>query len=78
MSPMVSGVFSVHDGNMNRLLAPPNGAHLALASVALVARFVLGGIPLVGGLISFVLLIVILYQLARVAINMLRMRPAGA
>lgn len=64
------------DGTMTRLLAPPNGAHLALVLIALVARMVLGGIPVIGGLISFVLLVVILYLLARVAINMVRTSPS--
>lgn len=61
---------------MNRLLAPPNGAHLAVALIAFIARAVLGGIPLIGGLISFVLLLVILYHLARVAMNMIRTSPS--
>ncbi|MGI9594510.1 MAG: hypothetical protein ACR2QK_00035 [Acidimicrobiales bacterium] len=63
---------------MNRLLAPPNGAHLVMAFIALAARMLLGGIPIIGGLISFVLLLVILYHLARVAMNMIRMSPSRA
>lgn len=63
---------------MNRLLAPPNGAHLTVAAIALVARMLLGGIPIIGGLISFVLALVILYHLARVALNMVRMSPSRA
>ncbi|NNF53541.1 MAG: hypothetical protein HKN03_03760 [Acidimicrobiales bacterium] len=59
---------------MNRLLTAPNSGHLAMAVLAFIARAVLGGIPLVGGLISFVLLLVVLYNLAKVAMNM--MRPA--
>ena len=62
---------------MNRLFAPPNGAHLGIALLAFVARFVLGGIPLIGGVIAFVLLLVIIYQLVKVAMNMMRMRPTG-
>jgi hypothetical protein len=62
---------------MSRLFAPPNGAHLAVALIAFVARAVLGGIPLIGGLISFVLLLVILYHLARVALNLIRTAPAN-
>lgn len=73
---MVPAAAAIDDGTMNRLLAPPNGAHLMVALIALVARFLLGGIPIIGGLISFVLLLVILYQLARVALNMIRMRPS--
>ena len=38
---------------MNRLLTPPNSGHLAIAAVAMIARFVLGGIPVIGGLIGF-------------------------
>lgn len=62
---------------MNRLLTPPNGAHLGAALIALIARFVLGGLPIVGGLISFVLLLVILYHLAKVAMNMIRTSPSS-
>lgn len=62
---------------MNRLLSAPNSGHLAAALVALLARIILGGLPLVGGLISFVLLLVILYHLARVAMNMIRFAPSS-
>ncbi len=61
---------------MNKLMAAPNSGHLAAAFVALLARIVLGGIPLIGGLISFALLLVILYHLAKVAMNMIRYAPA--
>lgn len=64
------------NGTMNRLLAAPNGAHLVVVFIAVVARILLGGIPIVGGLISFVLLLVILYHLARVAVNMIRTSPS--
>ena len=57
---------------MNRLLTPPNSGHLAIAAVAMIARFVLGGIPVIGGLIGFALLLVVLYHLFKVANNMLR------
>ncbi len=57
-------------------MAAPNSGHLAAAFVALLARIVLGGIPLIGGLISFALLLVILYHLAKVAMNMIRYAPA--
>ena len=76
MSPMVEPPLSADNRSMNRLLAPPNGAHLAMALIALIARMLLGGIPVIGGLISFVLLLVILYHLARVALNMIRMSPS--
>ena len=76
MSPMVERPFLPDNGSMNRLLAPPNGAHLAMALIAFVARVLLGGIPIIGGLISFILLLVILYHLARVALNMIRMSPS--
>ena len=76
MSPMAESSASTDTGSMNRLLAAPNGAHLAVAVIALVARMLLGGIPLIGGLISFVLLLVILYHLARVALNMIRTSPS--
>lgn len=62
---------------MNRLFAPPNGAHLTVVVIALFARILLGGIPLIGGLISFALMLVILYHLARVALNMVRTAPSG-
>lgn len=61
---------------MSRLFSAPNGAHLAVAFIALVARMLLGGIPIIGGLISFVLLLVILYHLVRVALNLIRMSPS--
>lgn len=77
MSPIVGVAPNLDNGIMNRLLAPPNGAHLMVASIAFIARVLLGGIPLIGGLISFVLLLVILYHLARVALNMVRTAPSG-
>jgi hypothetical protein len=63
---------------MNRLFSAPNGGHLAAVFVAVLARIILGGIPIVGGLISFVLLLVILYHLARVAMNMIRFAPSNS
>lgn len=62
---------------MNRLLMAPNGAHLTVVAIAFVVRMLLGGLPLIGGLISFVLLLVILYHLARVALNMTRTRTTS-
>jgi len=61
---------------MTRLFAPPNGAHLVVATIALFARLLLGGIPLIGGFIGFVLLLVALYHLARVAMNVIRTTPS--
>ena len=58
--------------DMSKLFAPPNTGHLAAIFVAFLARIILGGLPLVGGLISFVLLLVILYHVAKVAMNMIR------
>lgn len=46
--------------------------------VAIVARMLLGGLPLIGGLISFILLLVILYHLAKVALNVIRTNPSRA
>ena len=57
---------------MSKLFAPPNTGHLAAIFIAFLARIILGGLPLVGGLISFVLLLVILYHVAKVAMNMIR------
>lgn len=57
---------------MERLLTPPNGPRLALIAVALIARVALGWLPLIGGLIGFVLLLVVLYQAALIALNMIR------
>lgn len=62
--------------HMNRLFSPPNSTHLFVALLAFVARMVLGGIPLIGGLLSFGLLVVVLYHLARVAMNMVRTSPS--
>lgn len=62
---------------MSRLFAAPNGAHLAVVVIAFIARAVLGGIPLIGGLISFVLLLVILYHLFKIAMNFLNTRPSA-
>ncbi|MGI9616489.1 MAG: hypothetical protein ACR2QO_26470 [Acidimicrobiales bacterium] len=61
---------------MERLFAAPNGEYLGAAVVALVARFLLGWIPLIGGPISFVLLLVAVWYLARVALNVYRSSPA--
>ncbi|MDH3681403.1 MAG: hypothetical protein OEV40_15805 [Acidimicrobiia bacterium] len=61
---------------MDRLLTPPNGSRLVIVAVALIARAVLGVLPLIGGLIGFVLLLVVLYQIALIAMNMIRTSPA--
>lgn len=63
---------------MERLLAPPNGPRLVIVAVALIARATLGWIPLLGGLIAFALLIVVLYQVAMIAMNMIRTSPRSA
>jgi hypothetical protein len=57
---------------MERLLTPPNGPRLAIVAVALIGRSVLGWVPLIGGLISLTLLLVVLYQVALIAMNMIR------
>ncbi len=75
---MVREPGRAHNRSMNRLFAPPNGAHLAVVFIALLARMLLGGIPIIGGLISLALALVILYHLARVALNMIRMSPSRA
>jgi hypothetical protein len=62
----------VEDAAMERLLSPPNGPRLAIVAVALIARSVLGWVPLIGGLIGFVLLLVVLYQITLIAMNMIR------
>ncbi|MEM9565398.1 MAG: hypothetical protein AAGA93_22435 [Actinomycetota bacterium] len=61
---------------MDRLLAPPNGPRLVIVAVALIARAALGWLPLIGGLIAFALLLVVLYQVAMIAMNMIRTTPA--
>ena len=73
---MGEGPWKRHDLGMNKFFAAPNSGHLAAVVVALLARIILGGIPLIGGLISFALLLVILYHLAKVAMNMIRYAPA--
>ena len=69
------GCLRRHNDYMNRLFAAPNSGYLGVALVAFIARIVLGGLPLIGGLISFGLMLVILYHLARVAMNMIRTSP---
>ena len=73
---MRQGASGYHNESMNRLFAAPNSGHLAAVLVAFLARIILGGIPLIGGLISFALLLVILYHLAKVAMNMIQGAPA--
>lgn len=62
--------------DMERLLHPPNGPRLVIIAVALIARSLLGWLPLIGGLIGFVLLLVVLFQAALIALNMIRTSPA--
>ena len=76
--PMVADLRSLDNGVMDRLLTPPNGPRLVIVVVALIARAALGWVPLLGGLIGFVLLIVVLYQIAMIATNMIRSRPAAS
>lgn len=73
---MVLGAGSTDNGGMERLLAPPNGSRLVIVAVALIARVVLGGLPLIGGLIGFALLLVVLYQVTLIAMNMVRTSPS--
>lgn len=82
---VLSGLFPIpaeapnlDNGPMERLLAPPNGPRLVIVAVALIARAALGWIPLLGSLIGFVLLIVVLYQIAMIAMNMIRTTPQSA
>lgn len=75
---MVAEASLPHTGVMERLLTPPNGPRLVIVAVALIARAALGWIPLLGGLIGFVLLIVVLYQIAMVATNLIRTSPAAS
>lgn len=67
-----------HDAHMERLLTPPNGPRLVIIAVALVARAMLGWVPLIGGLIGFVLLLVVLFQVALIAMNMIRTSSSRA
>lgn len=73
---MVAGGPGPETGSMDRLLAPPNGPRLVIVAVALIARAMLGWLPLIGGLIGFVLLLVVLYQVALIAMNLIRTSPA--
>ena len=61
---------------MERLFAAPNGSRLVIVVTALIARSLLGWIPLLGGLIGFALLLVVLYQVAMIASNMIRTSPS--
>ncbi len=74
---MVNGTAELDNGAMDRLLTPPNGPRLVIVAVALIARAALGWMPLLGGLIGFVLLIVVLYQIAMIATNFIRTSPVG-
>jgi len=57
---------------MDRLLTAPNGPRLVIVAAALIARAMFGWMPLIGGLISFTLLVVVLYQVTRVAMTLVR------
>lgn len=73
---MVGARLAADNGSMDRLLTPPNGPRFVIIAVALIARAVLGVLPLIGGLIGFVLLLVVLYQVALIALNLIKTRPA--
>lgn len=73
---MVDDDARLETGSMDRLLAPPNGPRLVIVAVALIARAMLGWIPLLGGLIGFALVLVVLYQVAMIAMNLIRTSPA--
>lgn len=75
---MVDRGLSLETGPMDRLLAPPNGPRLVIVAVALIARAAIGWIPLIGGVVGFVLLLVVLYQIAMIATNMIRSTPAAS
>ena len=46
-----------------RLLMEPGSALLVMAAFAFLARFVVGGLPLIGGLLSFILLFAVIFGL---------------
>lgn len=68
---MVDALESIDDEYMSRLLSPPNGAHLMVIAIALIARAVLGAIPVIGGILGFALLLVALYHGYKVATNLI-------
>jgi len=73
---MVIGAQRTNDEVMSRLFSPQNRPHFVVIFVAFVARVLLGGIPLVGGLLSLGLLLVILFHVYRVATNLMKTSPA--
>lgn len=73
---MATPIAVSDNGAMERLLTPPNGPRLVIVVVALIARSALGWLPLIGGAIGFVLLLVALYQIAMIAMNLIRTSPA--
>lgn len=62
--------------DMSRLLSPQNRPHLVIVVVALIARALLGWIPLIGGILGFGLLLVALWHIYKVATNYLNASPA--
>ena len=72
---MVNRPPPLENGNMDRLLSPPNGSRLVIIAAALIARAMLGWLPLIGGLIGLALIIVVLYQVAMIASHMIRTNP---
>ncbi len=63
---------------MSKLLSTQNRPHIVVILVAIVARAILGGIPLIGGLIGFGLLLVILFHIYKVATNMISSNTANS
>lgn len=57
---------------MDRLLAPPNGQRFAVVGVALLARTLLGWLPLIGGTIALAMLLVVLVEVALIAASLVR------
>lgn len=61
---------------MSKLLSSQNRPRVVVILVAVVARVLLGGIPVIGGLISLGLMVVILFQIYKVASSMIRTSPS--
>ena len=61
---------------MSNFFSPQNRGHILVIAIALIARAVLGAIPFIGWLFSFVLLLVVLFHGYKVATNMINATPA--
>ncbi len=59
---------------MSNIFSSQNRPHLVIIVVALVARAALGWIPLIGGLMALVLLLVALFHTYKVATNVISAR----